>query len=75
VETVIYAYNELPEMILHDESVIINIGYEVFSIPLSNLFMKREQYYCFKGKGLVNIKKYIYDLSDKSDIIVKINFI
>lgn len=75
VETVIYAYNELPEMILHNKPVIINIGYEVFSIPLSNLFMKREQYYCFKGKGLVNIKKDIYDLSDKSDIIVKINFI
>lgn len=75
VETVIYAYNELPEMILHDESVIINVGYEVFSIPLSNLFIKKEQYYCFKGKGLVNIKKDIYDLSDKSDIIVKINFI
>lgn len=75
VETVIYAYNELPEMILHDEILNFYIGNELFEIPISELYIKREQTYIIKGKGLVNIKKDIYDLSDKSDIIVKINFI
>ena len=68
-------YNNLPEMIINDEPLSFNIGDEIFSIPLSNLYIKREQYYRLKGKGLVNIKKDLYDLSDKSDIIIRIIFI
>jgi hypothetical protein len=34
--------------------------------------MKKEQYYRIKGEGLVNVKKDLYDLSDKSDIIFTI---
>jgi hypothetical protein len=75
VETKIHAYNDLPEMIIHDEILNFYIGNELFTIPLSELYLKREQYYRFKGKGLVNVKKDIYDLSNKSDIIVKITFI
>jgi hypothetical protein len=53
----------------------LNIGGESFSIPTNELYMSRLQYYYFKKQGLVNIKKDdICDLSDKSDIIVKISF-
>lgn len=66
---------ELPNMLINNLPLSFNIGHELFSIPLSKLYIKKEQYYYFKGKGLVNIKKDLYDLSDKSDIIVKINLI
>ena len=75
VELEIYDYTNLHQMIMNNDSFIFNIGDESISIPLSNLYMIKEQYYRIKGKGLVNIKKDIYDLSDKSDIIVKITFI
>jgi hypothetical protein len=63
---------DLQDMIINNTPLLLDIGDETYSIPLSNLYIKREQYYCLKGKGLVNIKKDIYDISDKSDIIVKI---
>lgn len=72
VEIKVYAYKDLPEMILNDKSLTFEIGEKVFSINISNLYMKKEQYYCLKGQGLTKIKKDIYDISDKSDIIVKI---
>ena len=62
-------------MIINNQDISFYIGDELFSIPLSELYLKREQYYRLKGKGLVNVKKDIYDLSDKSDIIVKLRFI
>jgi len=75
VEIEIYAYQDLPDMIINNQYLNFNIGDELFLIPLNELYLKREQYYSLKGKGLVNIKKDLYDLSDKSDIIVKITFI
>ena len=75
VHVEIYARENLADMIINDDKLTFYIGNESFSIPPSELYLKREQYYCFKGKGLVNIKKDLYDLSDKSDIIVKIIFI
>jgi hypothetical protein len=58
-----------------EELLVFNIGEKKFSIPLSKLYIMKEQYYCLKSMGLVNVKKDIYDMSDKSDIIVKITFI
>jgi len=72
VEVEIYAYTDLAEMILYNNSLTFNIGEEMFSIPLSQLYLKREQYYRFEKRGLINIKKDLYDFSDRSDIIVKI---
>jgi len=68
-------YGDLPDMIINDKSLIFYIGKESFSIPTSELYLKKEQYYRLKGKGLVNIKQKLYDLTDKSDIIVKIIFV
>ena len=62
-------------MIINNQDISFDIGDESFSIPLSELYIRREQYYRLKGRGLVNVKKDLYDLSDKSDIIVKIIFI
>jgi hypothetical protein len=75
VEIEFSAYNYLPNMLINDKPLSFNIGSEIFYIPPSNLYMKKEQYYHFTGRGLVNIKKDLYDLSDKSDVIVKITFI
>jgi len=65
-------YNDLMKMILLDESVCVNIGEKVFEIPISKLYMKKEQYYRIKNEGISKNKQNIYDVSDKSDIIVKI---
>ena len=72
IETEISAYHQLPEDIMDNGFVGIKIGGKDFTIPLSNLYMKREQYYRIKNEGLSKIKKDIYDVSEKTDIIVKI---
>ena len=59
-------------MILLNESIKINIGEKIYEIPISNLYMKREQYYKIKNEGLSKIKTDIYDVTEKSNIIVKI---
>ena len=68
----IYGYNNLMNMILLNESIKINIGEKIYEIPISNLYMKREQYYKIKNEGLSKIKTDIYDVTEKSNIIVKI---
>jgi len=62
-----YFKNNLP--------INVEVGHRNFAINLSELYMKKKQNYIFKRQGLVNIKKDIYDLCDKSDIVVKINII
>jgi hypothetical protein len=75
VDIEIYANNSLLNMIINETNLSVNIGEKIFSIPLSNLYMKKEQCYRIKGEGLVNVKKDLYDLSDKSDIIVRITIV
>jgi hypothetical protein len=75
VDIEIYVDNNFINMIENDASLSVDIGSQVFSIPLSNLYMKKEQYYRIKGEGLVNVKKDLYDLSDKSDIIFRIKIL
>ena len=68
----IYGYSDLLNMILLNEYIQITIGEKEYDIPISNLYMKREQYYRIKNEGLSKVKRDIYDVSEKSDIIVKI---
>jgi DnaJ-class molecular chaperone len=75
VETEISVYHDLPDMLIRGCDISINIGDKEFSIPLSNLYLKNEQYYRFKNQGVTKVKSDIYDVKDKSDIIVKIKFI
>lgn len=74
VEIQLNARSDLPYMLINNRPLTFNVGDKILSIPLSNLYMKIEQYYYFRNEGLVNVKKDIYDLSDKSDIIVRIIF-
>lgn len=45
------------------------------TIQLSNLFIKKKQQYTLFGEGISTIKDDIYDVEDKSNIIVNINMI
>lgn len=75
LEKEIDIYNELSGIIFYNKPILIEIGDKEFEISPSNLFMKREQYYRIKNQGLSKIKKDIYDVSEKTDIIVKINLV
>lgn len=67
---------ELPYLIRNNKLVSIEIGDKWFSIPLDKLYIKEEQLYRFKGQGIAHIlEKDIYNVSCKSDIIVRINLI
>jgi curved DNA-binding protein CbpA len=64
--------NDLPEILYSNRPIVIQVGDKKFDIHLSNLLIKREQFYRIKNAGISKIKKDIYDVSEKSDIIVKI---
>jgi hypothetical protein len=74
VEKEIYVLDNLSNMITDNIPIKINIGEKEFEIDTSNLYVKREQIYRIKNQGLSKIKKDIYDISEKTDIIVKIIF-
>jgi len=63
VEIDISVYNDLPEMILQNNSLSFDIGNNTFSIPLNNLYMKREQNYLIKMINVVVVKKSLIKLS------------
>jgi hypothetical protein len=60
------------DMIMNDETIDFNIGDKMFSIPISELNMKRDQCYKIKHKGLTKDKEDIYDISERADIIANI---
>ena len=62
-------------MLINNTPLTLTIGDKSHFIYLSNLYMKREQYYRIKNEGLSKIKRDIYDVSEKSDIIVKISIV
>jgi len=72
IQKEIYLQDELPNLIYDNKSIKINIGDKEYEILVSDLNIKREQYYRLKNMGLSKIKKDIYDVSEKTDIIVKI---
>ena len=75
VEKTINLQSELQDLILNDLSISVIIGDKSFDILVSELLMKREQYYRIKNQGLTKSDDDIYDIydvSEKADIIVKI---
>jgi curved DNA-binding protein CbpA len=74
LEKNIYDCKEVYNMILNNGVICINLGEKEYKISVSNLYMKKEQTYRIKNAGLSKIKKDIYDVSEKTDIIVKITF-
>lgn len=75
IETEINSHNELPKLLTQGLDITTYIGKKKISIPLSNLYLKKEQSYKFKNQGISKVKNDIYDVKNKSDIIVKIKFI
>jgi len=72
IEHEINVKENLLEMIDSNTPISIEIGDKRFDISLFNLYIKREQIYKIKNAGISKVKKDIYDVSDKTDIIVKI---
>jgi len=71
-ETELNLDNDIPNMIRNNNNIIINICNIELFIPISEIYMKKEQYYTIKNRGLSKIKSDIYDISEKADIVVKI---
>ena len=72
IQKTISINDELPELIKNNKPITVSLGEKIFEIIVSNLYIKREQYYRIKNEGLSKSNKDIYDISKKSDIIVKI---
>lgn len=59
----------------NNNDIIFNLGDKVFTIPISNLYIRKEQFYRIKNEGLTKVNDDdIYNVTEKSDIIVKITF-
>lgn len=67
--------NEIVDLIKDNGMLYAYIGELELIIPISHLFMKSEQQYRVKSRGLTKIKEDIYDVSEKADIILKIRII
>lgn len=67
--------NEFCRFNKDNQSITITIDNKIYLIPLSQLYIKREQNYRIKNEGLTKPKKDIYDVSERTDIIVKITMI
>ena len=72
IEKTINIQTELPSLVLNNDSIIIEIGDQRHHILVSELSMKREQYYKIKNQGITKPNDDICNVSQKSDIIVKI---
>lgn len=63
---------ELPNMIMNNIPIKCMLGKKAIEIPSAELFMKSEQYYRVKNKGLSKIKNDLYDITEFADLIVRI---
>jgi hypothetical protein len=72
IEKTINIQTELPNLVANDASLTIEIGDQRYYILVSELSMKREQYYKIKNKGITKPNDDVCNVSQKSDIIVKI---
>ena len=70
IETTIHLEKDL---IKDYKPISITIDTRTFEIPISHLYIRREQMYRIKNEGLTKQKKDIYDISEKTDILVTIH--
>jgi curved DNA-binding protein CbpA len=68
-------FNNLAKLIGENKNMTIIIGNKEVYIPVSELYMKKEQYYRIKQQGLSKIKHDIHNVSEKADIIIKITLL
>lgn len=74
IETTIEGKN-ISELIENNASITIQLGNKSISIPISNIYMKKEQIYRIKSEGLPKDNSNMYDVYEKTDLIVNINII
>ena len=70
-------FKELQNILFNsvDKNITFFVGKKEFKIKLDLLHIKKQQYYKIKKEGLVKINDNdIFDISEKSDIIVSIHF-
>lgn len=67
--------SDLPNIMLNDYQILVQIGSKELSIPIEQLYIKKNQIYKIKGQGLAKVKRDIYDVSEKTDVIVHITII
>jgi curved DNA-binding protein CbpA len=72
IEKTINIQRELPSLVLNNDTIIVEIGNHRYHILVSELSMKREQYYKIKNQGITKPNDDVCNVSQKSDIIVKI---
>jgi curved DNA-binding protein CbpA len=72
IEKTINIQRELPSLVLNNDTIIVEIGDHRYHILVSELSMKREQYYKIKNQGITKPNDDVCNVSQKSDIIVKI---
>ena len=65
----------ISELIENNASITIQLGNKSISIPISNIYMKKEQIYRIKSEGLPKDNSNMYDVYEKTDLIVNINII
>ena len=63
---------DLPNLLNNNSTISVQIGSKELSIPIENLYMKKNQIYKIKGQGLAKVKRDIYDITEKTDILVHI---
>jgi len=68
-------FDNLAKLISENKNIPITIGNKEVYIPVSELYMKKEQYYRIKQQGLSKIKHDIHNVSEKADIIIKITLL
>jgi curved DNA-binding protein CbpA len=68
-------FDNLAKLIGENKHIPITIGNKEVYIPVSELYMKKEQYYRIKQQGLSKIKNDIHNVSEKADIIIKVNIL
>jgi curved DNA-binding protein CbpA len=69
---IILSSSLLANSILNEENIEVVVGAKVLYIPLSKLYMKREQEYRLVSQGLAKEKEDVYDVTERADIIVRI---
>jgi curved DNA-binding protein CbpA len=67
--------DELPNLILNNVNLTIEIADKVFEIPIQELYIKKEQMYAIKNNGLKMCDDFDINNLDKADIIVTIEFV
>lgn len=71
-----FNFTDIITFLSSTKNIILFLGKKELNIPLCELYIRETQIYRFKCQGLTRIKENnIYDISEKCDIIVKINLI